>query len=317
VGPNGSALVVPIRAGERVLGVVALGRGEGAAPFTAGDEKLLLGLASQAGVAFERAWLHERETRRLQMEEELAVARRIQLTLLPAAVPVVPGWNFAATYRAAREVGGDFYDFLEHSLADHRLGIVIGDVTGKGVPAALVMAYSRAVVRARSLAGDSPLEVLENTNKLFISERQSRLFLSAFYADIDLDSGEFTYASAGHDAPLLATASTSAGGGHVRELAAPGVILGAFSKTGLESRSLILEPGDTIVLYTDGVTEARDGSRGLFGDERLVEAVAHAAQTGESAEGVMESVLVAVSGFCGTTEQADDLTMVVVQRDKE
>ena len=302
-----SALCVPVRAGQKVLGVVVLGRTAGRPMFTAGDEKLLLGLSSQAGIALERAWLHEQETRRLQLEEELAVARRIQLTLLPSAPPAVPGWDFAATYRAARQVGGDFYDFLDHALAEHRLGLVIADVTGKGVPAALMMAYSRAVVRAQSMAGHSPLEVLDNTNSLIMQERQSRLFLSAFYAEFELDSGCLHYANAGHDAPLW----IAAGGRETVLLEAPGVILGAFRRTGLEARSMMLQPGEAVVFYTDGVTEARDHDRQLFGDERLRESAAAAVAAGGSAESVVE----AVEAFTAGAEQADDLTIVVARRE--
>jgi len=307
-----TALCVPLRAGEQVLGMMVVRRADAAKSFTAGDEKLLFGLASQAGVALERARMHLQETRRLQLEEELAVARRIQLTLLPAAPPTVPGWSFAATYEAAREVGGDFYDFLDHALTERRrLVIVIADVTGKGVPAALMMAYSRAVLRAESMAGSSPVEVLENANRLMIAERQSRLFLSALYAELDLDACRLTYASAGHDAPIL----VRAGGAEVRELEAPGVILGAFADTGMESRSVELGSGDTVVFYTDGVTEARDPERRLFGDERLRSAVAEAVAAGGSAESVLESVGAAVAEFTAGAEQSDDLTIVVLQRE--
>ena len=307
-GSPQSAMCVPIRAGERILGMVLLGRTAQQKVFTAGDEKLLLGLAGQAGTALERSRLHEQETRRQRLEEELAVARRIQLTLLPSRVPVIPGWSFAATYQAARQVGGDFYDFLDHALAARRIGLVIADVTGKGVPAALMMAYSRAVVRAESMAGRSPLEVLARTNRLIMQERQTRLFLSAFYAELDLDSGQLVYANAGHDAPLW----IPAGGRACRELNAPGVILGAFHDIGLESREIELAPGDSVVFYTDGVTEARDDHGGLFGDERL-SATATAARGG--AEAVLDSIAGAVSAFTAGAAQADDLTIVVVQRD--
>ncbi len=305
-----TALCVPVHAGEKVHGVVVLARSTEAKSFTASDAKLLLGLSGQAGVALERARLHESEGRRLQLEQELAVARRIQLTLLPSAPPVVPGWDFAATYQAAREVGGDFYDFMDHSLADGRLGIVIADVTGKGVPAALMMAYSRAVLRAQSMSGAAPVDVLNNSNRLFLQERQSPLFLSAFVAQIELASGTLTYASAGHDSPLLVRRS-----GALRELDAPGVVLGAFHDTGLESRTATLGPGDTVIMFTDGVTEARDAERHLFGDERLQRAAAQAVAAGGSAESVLGSVLEAVSSFTAGADQADDLTMVVVQRE--
>ena len=139
-------------------------------------------LASQAGVALERARLHRQEKRRLQMEQELTVAKQIQLTLVPSHPPQVPGWSFAAAYQAARQVGGDFYDFMNHAIADGRLGLAIADVTGKGVPAALMMAYSRAVLRAGSMDRATPVEVLEKSNQLIMQERHSGLFVSAFYA---------------------------------------------------------------------------------------------------------------------------------------
>lgn len=302
----GSALCVPIRAGDAVLGAVLLARTAGDRPFTAGDEKLLLGLASQAGIALERARMHEQETRRQRLEEELDVARRIQLSMLPARLPVVEGWDFAATYSAARQVGGDFYDFLDHAAADLRLGFVIADVAGKGVPAALMMAYSRAVIRAESMAGHPPDEVLARTNRLIMQDRQVRPYVTAFYAELDLASGRIVYANAGHDPPLHITRD-----GACRELSAPGVILGAFDEIALEAREAVLASTDSVVFYTDGVTEARDPSGRFFGDERLV-----AAATGVrgTAADVLESVVGAIADFTAGTEPADDVTIVVVQR---
>jgi sigma-B regulation protein RsbU (phosphoserine phosphatase) len=325
-----SALCAPIRMGEKVLGVVVVGRSAGGSSFTAGDEKLLLVLTSQAGVALERARLHEQEARRLQLEQELAVARRIQLSLLPQSPPQVPGWTFVATYEAARQVGGDFYDFVVPGRPEdgvRRLGLVIADVTGKGVPAALVMAYSRAVVRAEAAAGSSPREVLANTNQVIMRDRQSSLFLSAFYTELDLDSGTMTYASAGHDAPLLVrwdgggnghasglTGNRAAAHSSVSELEARGVVLGAFADMGLEEKSAVLGPGDLVVLYTDGVTEARNRARELFGEERLRAVVAESAAGG--AQAVIASVTTAVARFTAGEEQADDLTIVVFQRER-
>jgi serine phosphatase RsbU (regulator of sigma subunit) len=304
-----SALGVPIRAGEVVLGVVLLGRKSNDPPFTASDEKLLLGLASQAGVALERARMHEQETRRQRLDEELAVARRIQLSLLPAHLPRVDGWSFAVAYSAARQVGGDFYDFMEHALAEQRLGFVIADVAGKGVPAALMMAYCRALLRAESMAGRPPAQLLEQTNRLILSDRQTRPFVTAFYVEFDLDSGRLSYANAGHDAPLLITAN-----GQCRQLDAPGVILGAFDDIVVEQHEVLLGHGDVVVFYTDGVTEARDPAGRFFGDERLLAA---ATSAGGSAQAVLDSVAGAVREFTAGAEQADDVTIVVVQYNAE
>jgi serine phosphatase RsbU (regulator of sigma subunit) len=307
------AMCVPIRAGEKLLGVVVLWREVGRSSFTASDEKLLFVLASQAGVALERARLHRHETRRLQMEQELTIAKQIQLTLVPTSPPNVPGWSFAAAYHAARQVGGDFYDFMNQDIAAGRLGVAIADVTGKGVPAGLMMAYSRAALRAGSMDAANPGEVLERTNRLIMQEHRAGLFVSAFYAEIELDSGRLSYASAGHDAPLWIKAT----GSKVIDLEAPGVILGAYNHAGIEWRSIVVEPTDTVLLYTDGVTEARSEDREFFGEERLKSVAAAAVTGGGSARSVLDSVLLSIAQFCGDAEQADDLTMVAVQREPD
>lgn len=301
-----SALAVPIRAGESVHAAVLLGRRPTDPDFTAGDEKLLLGLASQAGVALERARLHEQETLRQRMDEELSVARRIQLSLLPAHLPRIDGWSFAAAYSAARQVGGDFYDFMDHALTERRLGLVVADVAGKGVPAALMMAFARALLRAEAMAGRPPAELLERTNRLIMGDRVARPFLTAFYAEFDFDSGRMAYANAGHDPPVLVS-----GAGECRRLDTPGVILGAFDDIALEQADVSLAPGDAVVFYTDGVTEARNPAGEFLGDDALLEA----ARAGfGSAQSVLDSIVGTVGAFTAGAEQADDVTIVVVQR---
>jgi sigma-B regulation protein RsbU (phosphoserine phosphatase) len=304
---------VPLHAGEKQLGVVVLWRDAGSKSFAETDQKLLVVLASQAGVALERARLHKQETRRLALEQELNVARQIQLTLVPSSPPQVPGWSFAAAYHAARQIGGDFYDFMKNDIAEGRLGVAIADVTGKGVPAGLMMAYSRAVLRSGALDGATPDNVLAKSNQLIMEERHSGLFVSAFYATIELATGRLQYASAGHDSPLW----IKAGGSEAIELDAPGVVLGAYVDPGFESRTIVVEPGDTVLLYTDGVTEARDEDRELFGDDRLKSAATAAVAAHQNAQGVLESVLLSVADFCGDAEQADDLTVVVMQRERQ
>ena len=248
------------------------------------------------------------DARSRQLDDELRIARQIQLSLLPAC-PVAPGYTFDAKYLPAREVSGDFYDFLYHALPEGRLELVIGDVTGKGIPAALMMAHSRAVLRAEALHAGSPAELLVQTNRILTEDHLARLFLSALYARLDIPSGRVTYANAGHDHPLL----IRGGSGEVHELDAPGVILGAFRRIELENCLVQLAPTDTLVFYTDGVTEARNASGALFGDERLVEAARRGALAGEAAT-VSLIILDALTAFTAGAPQADDLTLVVVQR---
>ena len=198
----GEMLVAPIRGRGDRIGAVVLGRWVGGAAFTASDEKLLLAVAGEAGVAYDRARLHEQEVGRQRLDEELAVGRRIQLSLLPASAPTAPGWDFAAIYQAAREVGGDFYDFLETREAPGKLDLVIGDVTGKGVPAALMMAFTRAVLRASAGVASSPSDALRRANHTLIHDGRAGLFVTALYARLDLASGDLDLASGGHDRPL-------------------------------------------------------------------------------------------------------------------
>jgi hypothetical protein len=183
-GSTWAVLGAPVKAGDRVLGVILLGRQAGQLAFTASDEKLVMALANQAAIALERAWLHQQEIKRQRLEEELAVGRQIQLSLLPQSCPTIPGWEFAAFYQAARQVGGDLYDFFKMPEEPHRLGMIIADVTGKGVPAAMFMALSRTIIRAQSMTGCNPAAVLEQANRVIVQDHRSGLFLSAFYATL-------------------------------------------------------------------------------------------------------------------------------------
>lgn len=242
------------------------------------------------------------------LDSELAVARRIQLSLLPAC-PVAPGWTFEAKYVPAREVGGDFYDFLYHARDEGRLEFVIGDVTGKGIPAALMMAHSRAVLRSEAHHAGGPADVLMRANRILTEDRLASLFLSGLYARVDLASGLVTYANAGHDRPLL----IRRGGAEYVELDAPGVILGAFRSIELADCVVQLGAGDTLAFYTDGVTEARNGDGDLFGDERLALAARRGAASGD-ARTVALAILDAIADFTDGAAQSDDLTLVVLQR---
>ena len=303
----GSLLCAPLRSRERTLGALLLGRSADRAAFTASDEKLAMAIAGQAAIAIEKAWLHRQEIERQRMEEELSVGRRIQLSLLPQACPDSPGWEFAASYRAAREVSGDFYDFFEAPDDEARLRVVIGDVTGKGVPAALMMAFSRALIRAESTSGRNPAEVLERVNRAIVRNR-SQLLLTAFYAALDTRSGRMTFASGGHDWPLWLKAAT----GECLELETRGIVLGALNENPLVDRAVDLAPGDLVVCFTDGVTEARNSEGQMFGLERLRAVVKASRHAG--AQRVLTAIVEAVESFAGDTPQSDDLTVVVVKR---
>jgi sigma-B regulation protein RsbU (phosphoserine phosphatase) len=305
-GFRGHAVVPLLRDGQS-LGVLVINQRQ--PRLLEGDEVRWLRLmASQAALAIEKARLHEEEIRMQAMEKELAVGQQIQLSLLPETVPVVAGWEFAAHYQAAREVGGDFYDFYDLPTKPDRLGLVIADVTGKGVPAALFMARTSAMVRGASLGQLSPAEALGRANELIITDLHSELLLTALYAELDIRTGRMTYANAGHYWPLWLHAET----GEVEPLSLPGIILGAIPGIALKEETVTLAPGDTVVLYTDGVTDAMTGRLEALGEKRLQAVVA--ANRGASATEMAEAIVQAVQAHVGGTPQYDDLTLVVVRR---
>lgn len=265
-------------------------------------------MANQAAIAIEKARLQEKEVRQLQMEREMELGRKIQLSLLPDACPSVPGWEFAASYQAARLVGGDFYDFIP--LPPPRLGLVIGDVVGKGVPAALLMALSRTTIRTMAMSGQDPASILEQANNLIVRDSRSDLFLTAAYAELDTRSGRLTYALGGHNRPLWYRAA----GGEIEELCAESMFLGSLADVELEERAIDVAPGDLLVFYTDGVTEAMAADLEFFGEERLHATLARLAGAGADADQVMDGILADVRSFVGAATPSDDLTLFVVRR---
>jgi sigma-B regulation protein RsbU (phosphoserine phosphatase) len=299
--------VVPLIAEQAAIGALMIDMRE---PRLLDEEevRLLRLLANQAAIAIVKARLHQEELKQRQVEKELAVARQIQLSLLPRSSLAVPGWEFAEFYQPAQSVGGDFYDFFELPGEPGRLGLVIADVAGKGVPAALFMALSRTMIRTAGMGGRAPAATLLRANRLILNDSRAEMFLTAFYAELDTRSGRLAYARAGHDRPLWWHAAT----GDLDELDADGIVLGALEAIDLEECAIDLAPGDLVLAYTDGVTDAMDGTGERFGIERLRAAVA-ADPTG-SARQVLSGVVRAVSEFTGDTPQFDDLTLVVVKR---
>lgn len=252
--------------------------------------------------------LMEVEVARQRMEEELRIGQRIQLALLPERLPEIDGWEFAALYRSAREVGGDLYDFFANPEDPERLHVVIADVTGKGVPAALFMAAGRMALRTEMANGRSPAEALEKVNQLVSLDSRNRLFLSAFQASLDTKSGRLTYSNAGHDWPLRRHVH----GGTLQALSSRGLVLGVFKNIHLEEQTVDLALGDSLILYTDGVTEARNANGEFFGEEGLERAVDGSAC--ESAEMLHQAIVRSLEEFTGDHPLSDDLTLVVIRR---
>ncbi len=243
--------------------------------------------------------IRERE----RVEQELQVARRIQQASLPEGVPTLEDWQITPYYQPAREVGGDFYDFLK--LPKGRLGLVVGDATGKGVPAALVMASSRSMLRAVAQASESPGEVLRSVNDPLVTDIPPSMFVACFYAILDPESGSLTYANAGHDLPYLWR------GGDCEELRARGMPLELMPGMSYEEKEIVFEAGEAALFYSDGLVEAHDPKGEMFGFSRLRALVAKHGKQGSLEEALLEELY----SFVGEGwEQEDDITLLTLQR---
>jgi hypothetical protein len=242
-----------------------------------------------------------------RLEHELVIGRRIQRQLMPRRFPALPGWEIAAAYDAAREVGGDLYDaFLLRGEAGC-LGFVVADVTGKGIPAALVMADVRALLHAAADHGGGPAVTLRRVNTILVRERDAGLFVTIAHGLIDAATGQLDLASAGHEPVLVLRAD-----GEIDVLEPAGRLVGMVEEIGAEVLADRLEPGDALVAYTDGITEARAPDGRFYGEDRLRETVTRA--TGKRAAEIVDTIVSDVASFRDGAEASDDLTLLVVRR---
>jgi serine phosphatase RsbU (regulator of sigma subunit) len=240
---------------------------------------------------------------RARIEQELQTARLIQHSLLPRKLPELAGWQLAAHYQPAREVGGDLYDCF--AFPDGRLGLVIGDVTDKGIPAAIVMASTRSMLRAAAQSSRSPGEVLARVNNLLYADTPERMFVTCFYAILDPASGRLHYANAGHDLPYQRAR------GDVAELLARGMPLGLMPGMVYEEQEAIIGPGESVVFYSDGLVEAHNAAREMFGFPRLKMLLTDISDQAH----LITFLLNELQHFTGGGwEQEDDVTLVTLQR---
>jgi len=253
----------------------------------------------------ETAALRASDAQRERLERELSVAHAIQDSFIPNTYPQEAGWEIAATWRAARQVGGDFYDFIR--LPDGRWGMVIADVTDKGIPAALFMAMCRSLIRAAAVANSSPDETLRHVNDLLVKDTRSTMFITVFYAIWNPITGDFSYSSGGHNPPVLVKTD-----GTAEDLRCPGTALGVIDEPLLEMRRLTIEPGDVLAAYTDGVTEAMQDDYTEWGLERFKETLLKV--NSRSADNILNEVLEEIEAFVDNAPQSDDLTMWILKR---
>ena len=303
----GVKIVVPLVSQGELIGLLNLGPRLSEQEYSADDRKLLDTLAGQAAPAVRVAQLvrqQEAQAReRERVEQELKVAQLIQQRYLPHELPQLEGWHVAAFYRPAREVGGDFYDFIE--LPGNKIGIVVGDVTDKGVPAALVMATTHSLLRAEATRLVEPAKVLERVNDLLVPDMPPKMFVTCLYAVLDPDSGTIQFANAGHNVPYVNRESG------VGELRARGMPLGLLEGMAYEEKETVMEPGENLLLHSDGFAEAHNPDGEMFGFPRLMK-LTESKATGER---MIDGLLQELDRFTGSDwEQEDDITLVSLQR---
>jgi serine phosphatase RsbU (regulator of sigma subunit)/anti-sigma regulatory factor (Ser/Thr protein kinase) len=303
----GVVLAVPLVASGELIGLLSLGPRLSERGYSTDDRQLLDSLATHAAPAMKVGQLvqeqEEEARRRERMEQELVVAQLIQQQFLPKTLPELPGFHVTAFYRPARQVGGDFYDFIE--LPDGRVMVVVGDVTDKGVPAALVMASTHSLLRSAAPQLLSPGATLAQVNSLLCGDIPAHMFVTCVALVLDPATGHLEYANAGHDVPYLRTADG------VVELRATGMPLGLMPGMIYEERSTVLHPGERLLLHSDGLAEAHNPGREMFGFPRVAELAGRAVADGQ---GLIDLCLSELDRFSGRNhEQEDDITLVVLE----
>lgn len=306
----GTRVLIPVSVDSRLLGILSLGPKRSDALYSRADLRLLSATASQTGLALENARLMDAVRREAAQRErlirELEIAREVQQRLFPQVLPQVEGLDFAGYCRPAQGVGGDYYDFIR--LDDGSLGIAVGDVSGKGIAAALLMASLQASLRAQTIARcDTLAMMIQNVNRLVFEASSQNRYATFFYAQYDPNERKLRFVNAGHNAPILFRARRT----DVSRLEQGGTVLGLFPQAAYTEGSISIAPGDLLVAFTDGISEAENPMQEEFGETRLLEAIKKA--NTRSAADLIASVLREVDAFTSGASQHDDMTLIAVR----
>jgi len=301
-----SWLAVPLSIKDDVLGVLGLEEADVPSRSRARRMEIITGVARQAALAVQNDRFQRERAEHERLERELQLAHEIQQTFMPDRWPDLSGWELAFTWRAARQVAGDFYDFFE--LPGGRLGLVIADVADKGMPAALFMALTRTLIRAAALEETSPAVTLAHVNDLLVPDARQGMFVTAVYAILSLRTEELIYANAGHNLPLLLRSRSQ----ELERLPKGGMALGVLAGVDFEEHTVHLGLGDCVIFYTDGITEAFSPRDEMYGEKRLWLTIQEADET--SAQMLLDAIDEAVTAFVGDGVLSDDRTLMVLRR---
>ncbi|MBL9115627.1 MAG: serine/threonine-protein phosphatase [Verrucomicrobiaceae bacterium] len=305
-----TALVGPVTSGKKRLGVLAVTLPPGEQQYDANDMEIFSALAEQSAFALASAAAHVEMAQKRKLEQELSYASEVQRVLLPDSQPKLNGFSIFGRNRAAKILSGDFFDYVVPD--PNRFGVIIADVSGKGFPAALIAATCRSSVRAHAIAQSSPSSVLSAVNRQIFDDINEDMFVSAIYLILEEGGDMIRLARAGHPNPFLWRKAT----GEVEEITAGGLGLGidegeVFDRVSKDA-VIQLQPGDCLLTYTDGVTEAENAEGEEFGEDRLRQMLAKLAGDGPAT--LVNAIVAAVDEFCGRISPADDITLVAIQR---
>ncbi len=305
-----SAMFCPLIFGHQNLGVIAVANGPMSTPFTASDFAVFKAIAEQSAFALYNAIVYSEASEKRRLDVDLLVAQDIQRILLPSSAPEIEGFQISGINIPAKQVSGDYFDYIK--VDPERYGIAIADVSGKGVPASLIMAMCRSVLRSKAVGNISGAEVLRQVNRQLYPDIKEDMFISMAYLVLDLRTQKITLCRAGHDAPLLYSAKDKT----VTKINPPGMALGIDSGDVFDrvtrDFSIKLEQDDCLILYTDGVTEALDGKGFEFGMKEMILSIQASAANG--AAGVVKRLTDDLRNFIGTYPQNDDITLIVIRK---
>ncbi|HZS19118.1 MAG TPA: GAF domain-containing SpoIIE family protein phosphatase [Candidatus Udaeobacter sp.] len=307
---SASIMAASLRYGNQDLGVLALAQGPTGQPFSQADFVVFKSIAEQSAFALYNAIIYSMANEKKRLDHDLEIARDIQRILLPSEAPAIRGFQISGINAPARQVSGDYFDYIQ--VDEERLGVAIADVSGKGVPASLIMAICRSVLRAEAARNPSPADVLRKVNRQLYPDIKEDMFISMAYLILDHQHDQVTLARAGHDAPLLYKRQSET----VTPIKSPGMVVGIDSGSVFDRLTtdfaVPLEHDDCLVLYTDGVTEALNSDGDEFGLERMMQAVRASAPKG--AQAIVTRIIDDVRDFTGSVPQNDDITLIAIRK---
>ncbi len=300
-----SLLCVPLMVKSALTGVLTVYNKKDGQEFSDDDQRLLAIIGGQSAQIVENARLFEEEKQLLKIQEEITLASKIQTDLLPKSSPQIPGYEIVGRNTPAQVVGGDYFDFVQ--IDEDRWAICLGDVSGKGLPASLLMASTQATLRSQFLLKSTPKESLERSNVLLYRTTSPEKFVTLFLGILDVEHHRFTYCNAGHDNPFWLRGQKS-----MQRLGTGGLVLGIAESFPYEEEMIPMDHGDTIVIYSDGITESINAQEEFYGEERLTSVLERHGR--DSAQNLMQRIIDAAKGHAGSHPQSDDMTVVVVKR---